>query len=190
MPKSSARPASSGRGKENAPTNDRCDDRHERAADAIFFFGKKRLAQLRSWALNTLEKVRGDQTSADLLGRASFKTAELNDSRVTRNGGEMFKTVFSRFNSPYVGYRNGNLRLVQIRFSNDGQALRLRIRERLEQNRVDHAEDGGVRADAERQREHGDKSESGRLKELSDGEAEIGHVAPRISAPLLPLEPA
>ena len=34
-----------------------------------------------------------------------------------------------------------------------------RIRQRLEQNRVDDAEDGGARADAERQRQHGDDGE-------------------------------
>ena len=39
--------------------------------------------------------------------------------------------------------------------------------QRLEQDRVDHAEDGGVRADAERKGEHGDDGEGGMFPELA-----------------------
>ena len=56
---------------------------------------------------------------------------------------------------------------VSSRHSDGDQLLRLRERQRLEENRVDHAEDGGVRADAEREREHGDESETGMFEELA-----------------------
>ena len=40
------------------------------------------------------------------------------------------------------------------------ELLRLRERKRLEQDGVDDTEDRGVRADADRQREHGDNREA------------------------------
>src|SRR5438477_8310367 len=40
---------------------------------------------------------------------------------------------------------------------------------------VDQAEDGGVHPDAERERDHGEKSEGGRLEKLANGEAKISH---------------
>jgi len=40
------------------------------------------------------------------------------------------------------------------------QSLRVWVRQRIEYQRVDHAEDRGVRSDAQRQREHGDEGEA------------------------------
>ena len=44
---------------------------------------------------------------------------------------------------------------------NRDHLLGLRKRERPEQDRVDHTEDGGVPANAERERQHGDDREAG-----------------------------
>ncbi len=49
----------------------------------------------------------------------------------------------------------------------------MRIRQRLEQSRVDHAENGGVGADAEGEREHGHGGKGRRLAELPQGIAEV-----------------
>jgi hypothetical protein len=51
----------------------------------------------------------------------------------------------------------------------------LRIRQWAKQDRVNDAEDGGVRADAERERDDRDDGESGILEKLSNGEAKITH---------------
>jgi len=52
---------------------------------------------------------------------------------------------------------------------------RIRIRQRPQQHAVDDAEDRGGRADAERQRQHGDGGEPGRLDELTDGVADVSN---------------
>ena len=49
----------------------------------------------------------------------------------------------------------------------------LRIRERSQQDRVDHAEDRGVRADPEREGEDGDESEARRFAQLAESEAKV-----------------
>ena len=51
--------------------------------------------------------------------------------------------------------------------------FRLREWQRLEQDGVDHAENGGVRADPEGEGDDGDDSKAWILPELSQGEAEI-----------------
>jgi hypothetical protein len=44
-------------------------------------------------------------------------------------------------------------RVVLVRLTNPDQSIRLRIRQRLKDNRIDQAEDGGVSPDAEAQDE-------------------------------------
>ncbi len=56
------------------------------------------------------------------------------------------------------------------------EAVRLRIGQGPEQDRVEHAEDGGGRPDPEGQREHGDGGEAGVLQQLAKGEAEVVHI--------------
>ena len=55
------------------------------------------------------------------------------------------------------------------------QSLRLRKWERLEQNRVNDAEDGGVRANADREREDRDDSETRFFEELAESETNVLH---------------
>ena len=50
----------------------------------------------------------------------------------------------------------------------------MRIRQRPQEHGVDHAEDGGVGADAEGERDDGDNAEGGRLDQHPDGVTEIG----------------
>jgi hypothetical protein len=53
------------------------------------------------------------------------------------------------------------------------QLIRLRIRQRLEQHRVDHAEDRGVGADAQRERQHGHDGERRAPPEPAQRESKI-----------------
>src|SRR5439155_8067622 len=54
-----------------------------------------------------------------------------------------------------------------------GQLVRRSIWKRSEKHRVQHAEHGGVDADAERQREHSNSSETGVAAKLAQAEAYI-----------------
>ena len=47
------------------------------------------------------------------------------------------------------------------------------VRQRPQQHRVDHAEDRGVGADAERQRQHGDEREGGAPRQSADRESKV-----------------
>src|SRR6266542_2118463 len=53
------------------------------------------------------------------------------------------------------------------------QPFRIFVGKRAEQSRVDHAENGCVRPDAEREREQGHRSEAGDLQQLAEGKSEI-----------------
>ena len=53
------------------------------------------------------------------------------------------------------------------------ELVRFGKRERLEQDRVDHAEDGGVRADPERESEDRDDGEARFFDELAQGVAKV-----------------
>src|SRR6266702_2727511 len=65
--------------------------------------------------------------------------------------------------------------LSRITFPNRYQAIWVLEWKRPEQHRVDDTENRGVRADAEREREHGHGREAGVLQQLAEGEAEIVH---------------
>jgi len=70
--------------------------------------------------------------------------------------------------------------LLRFRLQNH-DTIRVLERQTFQEKIVDQTKDGGVHADAERERKHGEKGEPGRLEELADGEAEINHGNFRIS---------
>ncbi len=59
------------------------------------------------------------------------------------------------------------------RFAHEHEAIAVRIRQRLQQNAVDEAEDRSVRADAERQREHGEQREPAILQQGPCAETKV-----------------
>ena len=61
-----------------------------------------------------------------------------------------------------------------IGFADLYQLIWFRVRQGLQQQGVDEAEDGGVGADAESEGEDGDSGEAGRLEKLAEGVAEVG----------------
>ena len=65
-------------------------------------------------------------------------------------------------------HRDGRLRIRRL-FPERDEATGIRIRQRTQQHRVDEAEDRGVCADAERQREHGDHREARALAKRAQG---------------------
>lgn len=54
-------------------------------------------------------------------------------------------------------------------------AVRLRKRQPAQEEIVNQTEDRGVETDAEREGEEREKSEPGRLQQLAESEAKIGH---------------
>src|ERR1019366_8802416 len=74
------------------------------------------------------------------------------------------------------------------RLGETDQAIGLWVWQWPQQDAVHHAEDGRVRADAERERQCRDERESAMLEKLSDAEAYVGpervHGRPRDYAPL------
>ncbi len=73
-----------------------------------------------------------------------------------------------------VRRRDGELgKLRQLRFPHDDDSPRLRVIERLEQDRVHDREDGGASANPEREGENGDGGEAGRFQELAKGVADV-----------------
>ena len=74
-----------------------------------------------------------------------------------------------------VGERGGHLKPPALR---DGlphlhQSAGLLERKRAEQQRIDHAEDGAVGADAERERDDGDQREAGILQQRAQAVAQV-----------------
>ncbi len=63
----------------------------------------------------------------------------------------------------------------QIDAADGHEFLGRREGQRLQEHRVDHAEDGGVRADPEREREHRDQGEAGMLDQLAYAVANVVH---------------
>ena len=64
--------------------------------------------------------------------------------------------------------------LLRFGLEND-ESVRFLERQAAQKQIVDQTEDGGVHPDAERERDHGEKGERGRLEELAKSEAEIDH---------------
>lgn len=65
--------------------------------------------------------------------------------------------------------------VLEIRGPDHDQALRLAERQRGEQHLVDETEQGRVRADAERERQHGDGGEAGVFPQQAQGETKVIH---------------
>ena len=65
-------------------------------------------------------------------------------------------------------------------FDDPDEPIAVRIRQRTQQHGVDHAEDGGGGADAERERDHGGRGEPGIASETA---RRVRHVAPHIVQP-------
>ncbi len=70
------------------------------------------------------------------------------------------KTLLSAFQSRKFCHETEISGLAGRRFAQSNDAVRIRIRQRTKQHRIDHAEDRGVCPDPEREGEHGDERKS------------------------------
>src|SRR5436309_7551740 len=74
-----------------------------------------------------------------------------------------------------IGQRDGKILTRTGRFAQDHDPVRIRIRQRPKQNGVNDAEDGGVRPDAERERNDRNCGEGRIFNHLSKSKTEIVH---------------
>ena len=58
-------------------------------------------------------------------------------------------------------------------FSNEYQPLRMRIRQRTQQNCIHHAENGGVGPDSDGENQYGNKRESGIFSQYAKSKANV-----------------
>src|SRR5262249_14792782 len=78
---------------------------------------------------------------------------------------------------------SAHLRSVRAGASDEDELVRSRIRKRAQEGRVDGAEDGRVRADAEAEREHGDEGESGPPRQGAQAEEKISAESVHAGSP-------
>jgi hypothetical protein len=95
--------------------------------------------------------------------------------------GEMLKNGVVFLPIEIIGQRDGVILARPGRFVQDHDPVRVWIRKRPQQNRVDDAEDRGVRADPERKRQDRNQSEPGRLAELAKSKLKIPHIILRVA---------
>ena len=81
------------------------------------------------------------------------------------------------FEEARIGEADAREVLRLVRRAQSDQPVRLAIRQRTQEDRVDDAEERDVRADAEREAEDGDQREAGRLEQLTDRVTDLGHAA-------------
>src|SRR5262245_7239687 len=100
-------------------------------------------------------------------------TGQIESARFDRGhrlGGLIFRPTIRAVSRSRASLNNDDERRL---FPNHHQSVRLAIRRRLEQNGIDHTENSRVRADAERQRQHGDEGEAGALHQRSRAVAQV-----------------
>ena len=126
-----------------------------------------------------LEEVRGDQRAAQLL-RADLTRQSNRAARPDARERTKCSSPFAKV--PQIGTRHRPARVPERRLGragdaaiepDEGKAIGSAVRERLEQHRVDHAEDCGVRPDAERKSGHDNRRQSWRFAETSPAVSQI-----------------
>ena len=121
----------------------------------------------------TWKEVCRHDRAGNLFRLATFESAQV--VSLAPGDCEIFKNRVLLFPIEIIRIRNRDARLIGIRFCHDHEPIGIGVRQRPEQDGVDHTKDGGVRPDAERKREDGDESEAGRFAQLAKSETEISY---------------
>src|ERR1700760_1126710 len=103
-----------------------------------------------------LEIIRGQELAIEQFGRANAGEAEI----VTARGGHGREGVVLLLPILKVRIRDRAAIEVRLALVQDDQLLRMRKRQRVEQHPIYDGEDRRVRANAQRQRQHGDDGEA------------------------------
>ena len=127
-------------------------------------------AELRSY-LEDFEKVRAHSRASDALRRGSISTRQV--VGVTPIESEIRKGVLRRAPIEKVRITDGTGRERRRAFAETEQLLGVWVWQWPQEDRVDHAEDGGVCADTERKSEDGESGEPGRFRDHAKRVADV-----------------
>ena len=131
-----------------------------------------------------LEVIARDETDGDAHGTFAALVRQ-SPIRIFRDSGQRFGTIaqIAHFGNGEgdVGARRSIHRVSQV-----DQPISVAVRQRLEEHAADHAEDGRVGADAERQSDHDDGGERGSVPQRAKRVLHVGCNAfdPREPAPV------
>ena len=134
----------------------------------LVFIGKKRSPQDRLHAQH-IEDTGGCQNGWNALWfpiALQVQTAE-------REGFQMIERLILFSPVQKIRRGDGSVSAGQKGFKDRDQALRMRVRKRFQQHRIDDAEQRGVRADAKRQGQNGHRRETGAFPKSAERETEI-----------------
>ena len=128
-------------------------------------------AALRGTHSQHIEKIGGDVRAFDLLGIAAVKHTRLHhpDARHVR---KRAVATFD-FSQHRAGERSARITGIAVACPDAHQPLRLVVRQRVQQNAMEDAEDGGVHANSQCQREQRNEGERGTPAEPAPGVARI-----------------
>jgi hypothetical protein len=144
----------------------------------LIFLGREHPAQQRPHA-HHLEVVRGDARADDALGRGAVSEVEAREAlrRHAFEGGDAGRGIGV--------VADGHFRRQALeRFGDDHQPRRIAQRQRLQHDGVDRTEDSGRAANAEREREDGDRREAWILEELAPREGDVLAQLAEVLGPL------
>ena len=120
----------------------------------------------------------GQKRGADHLGRDAFRLAAAADGQAGRaHGADAGERLATRAPVVVVVARGRDARELRRLLGEDHHPGGVLVGERLKQDRVDDGEDGGVRADAQRQRQDGDEREAGPRAEVAKRDAHVLHAS-------------
>jgi hypothetical protein len=139
-------------------------------SSGLIFGGDEGSPQQRLGAQD-IEETRADCARFDV--ESFTRAGKCRRARVV--GGDGFESAVLRSEIDEIGIAERAVHIVEVHIGalEPDEALALRKRKRLENDGVDDAEDGGVGADAEGQRQHHDGGETGLFREHTQGVANV-----------------
>ena len=134
---------------------------HDHRTGAGHRVGGGQRASLDGRRAQCVEEIRRHRRAADALRLVAAEQIEVGAGvrRQPRQARRLSAIVDD------LPHRQPRPRLARRRVPEEHQLVRLPVRQRFEDDALDDAEDRGVRADAEREREHGQRGESGAADE-------------------------
>ncbi len=151
----------------------------------LLFLGPERATDDRLLA-ERLENAGGDLPAVHALRlarRAAGPCARAQDEVLAVVADERLEHLVLVAHVLEVRHREAHLGHLLGPLGEEDQAIGLGVRERAQQDRVDHAEDRGVGADPQCERRDRDEREAGRLPQRADREADVApelfHGSPR-----------
>jgi hypothetical protein len=140
-------------------------------APGLVFFRSEDAAQKRSNPERGKEIRRGHDTTEPFRRFAWFRQIEAGPTERSHP----FENTVLRLLIEKIRSRVRPTPGLGRRAEHSDQTFRVRVRKPSKQDRVHDAEHGSIRADAEREREHGHGGEAGVLQQLAEGEFEVVH---------------